>query len=79
MTRPAPGTGYVFTSFKQRLVLIIRCRIKVQWKDAKGNLIKTTEANEGDDLLSIAHEYDIDLEGALQVPNFVLYSCLTLF
>jgi hypothetical protein len=39
--------------------------IKVHWKDAKGNLIKTTEANEGDDLLSIAHEYDIDLEGEI--------------
>jgi len=40
--------------------------IKVHWKDAKGNLIKTTEANEGDDLLSIAHEHDIDLEGACE-------------
>lgn len=40
--------------------------IKVHWKDSKGNLIKTTEANEGDDLLSIAHEYDIDLEGACE-------------
>jgi len=27
-------------------------------------LIKTIEANEGDDILSIAHEHDIDLEGA---------------
>ncbi|EKM56800.1 uncharacterized protein PHACADRAFT_254123 [Phanerochaete carnosa HHB-10118-sp] len=40
--------------------------IKVHWKDSKGNLIKTTEANEGDDLLSIAHEHDIDLEGACE-------------
>ncbi|KIP01583.1 hypothetical protein PHLGIDRAFT_131195 [Phlebiopsis gigantea 11061_1 CR5-6] len=38
--------------------------IKVHWKDSKGNLIKTTEGNEGDDLLSLAHEHDIDLEGA---------------
>lgn len=38
-------------------------RIKVHWKDAKGNLIKTIEGNEGDDLLSLAHEHDIDLEG----------------
>ena len=36
----------------------------MHWKDAKGNLIKTTEGNEGDDLLSLAHEHDIDLEGA---------------
>ncbi|KAH9886316.1 2Fe-2S ferredoxin-type domain-containing protein [Cubamyces lactineus] len=40
--------------------------IKVHFKDHKGNLIKTVEANEGDDLLSIAHEYDIDLEGACE-------------
>ncbi|KAI0653718.1 2Fe-2S ferredoxin-type domain-containing protein [Cubamyces menziesii] len=44
--------------------------IKVHFRDHKGNLIKTVEANEGDDLLSIAHEYDIDLEGA-QSPVFV--------
>ena len=37
--------------------------IKVHFKDAKGNLIRTVEGNEGDDLLGIAHEYDIDLEG----------------
>ncbi|KAJ6609262.1 2Fe-2S ferredoxin-type domain-containing protein [Mycena sp. CBHHK59/15] len=40
--------------------------IKVHFKDAKGSLIKTIEANEGDDLLSIAHEHDIDLEGACE-------------
>ncbi|OJT02090.1 Adrenodoxin -like protein, mitochondrial [Trametes pubescens] len=40
--------------------------IKVHFKDAKGNLIRTVEANEGDDLLGIAHEYDIDLEGACE-------------
>lgn len=38
-------------------------RIKLHFKDSKGNLIKTVEANEGDDILSIAHEHDIDLEG----------------
>ncbi|KAJ3745590.1 ferredoxin [Lentinula detonsa] len=40
--------------------------IKVNFKDSKGNLIKTVEANEGDDILSIAHEHDIDLEGACE-------------
>ncbi|KAI0672577.1 ferredoxin [Trametes maxima] len=40
--------------------------IKVHFQDAKGNPLKTIEANEGDDLLSIAHEYDIDLEGACE-------------
>ncbi|KAF5346975.1 hypothetical protein D9758_010138 [Tetrapyrgos nigripes] len=40
--------------------------IKIHFKDSKGNLIKTVEANEGDDILGIAHEYDIDLEGACE-------------
>lgn len=39
------------------------CRIKVTFRDSKGNDVKTIEGNEGDDLLSLAHEYDIDLEG----------------
>ena len=43
--------------------------IKVHFKDSKGNLIKTVEAMEGDDILSIAHEYDIDLEGASFPPS----------
>jgi len=37
--------------------------IKLTFQDSKGNEIKTIEANEGDDLLSLAHEYDVDLEG----------------
>lgn len=37
--------------------------IKVTFRDSKGEDIRTVEVNEGDDLLSIAHEYDIDLEG----------------
>ena len=37
--------------------------IKVHFKDSKGALIKTVEASEGDSLLDIAHEYDVDLEG----------------
>ncbi|KIK70340.1 hypothetical protein GYMLUDRAFT_148724, partial [Collybiopsis luxurians FD-317 M1] len=40
--------------------------IKVHFKDSKGNPIKTVEVNEGDDILAIAHEYDIDLEGACE-------------
>jgi hypothetical protein len=35
----------------------------VTFRDHKGNDIKTVEGNEGDDLLSLAHEYDVDLEG----------------
>ena len=40
-------------------------RIKLHFRDSKGQLIKTVEANEGDDILSIAHEHDIDLEGTI--------------
>jgi hypothetical protein len=42
----------------------VGCSLKVHFKDSDGNLIKTVEANEGDDILAIAHEYDVDLEGA---------------
>jgi ferredoxin len=40
--------------------------LKLHFKDSKGNHLKTVETNEGDDILSIAHEYDIDLEGACE-------------
>ncbi|KZT59253.1 ferredoxin [Calocera cornea HHB12733] len=40
--------------------------IKVTFQDSKGQPIRTVEANEGDNLLDIAHEYDIDLEGACE-------------
>ena len=39
--------------------------VKLHFRDSKGQLIKTVEANEGDDILSIAHEHDIDLEGTI--------------
>ena len=38
--------------------------IKLHFRDSKGQLINTVEANDGDDILSIAHEHDIDLEGS---------------
>nr|ODN90413.1 adrenodoxin-type ferredoxin [Cryptococcus depauperatus CBS 7855] len=41
-------------------------RIKLTFRDSKGNDIKTVEGNEGDDILSLAHEYDVDLEGACE-------------
>lgn len=40
--------------------------IKLHFRDSKGQPIKTVEANDGDDILSIAHEHDIDLEGACE-------------
>uniref|UniRef100_V5GWD7 Putative YAH1-Ferredoxin of the mitochondrial matrix n=1 Tax=Kalmanozyma brasiliensis (strain GHG001) TaxID=1365824 RepID=V5GWD7_KALBG len=40
--------------------------ITINFVDPKGAPLKTVTANEGDDLLSIAHEYDIDLEGACE-------------
>ena len=42
-------------------------RIKVHFKDSKGNHLTTVEGSEGDDILSLAHEHDIDLEG--MYPN----------
>ncbi|KIJ62103.1 hypothetical protein HYDPIDRAFT_136616 [Hydnomerulius pinastri MD-312] len=40
--------------------------IKLHFQDHKGTPIKTIEASEGDDILSLAHEWDIDLEGACE-------------
>lgn len=51
----------------------------MNFKDSKGNLIKTVEASEGDDILGIAHEYDIDLEGLsilMELPNSSFYLIL---
>jgi hypothetical protein len=66
ITRPPPGTGYVVSVL---LALPLSnsfspSRIKVNFKNSNGDLLKTVEVNEGDDILSIAHEHDIDLEGA---------------
>ena len=43
--------------------LVLFNRIKVTFKDAKGENVTEVEGNEGDDLLSLAHEWDVDLEG----------------
>ncbi|TIA90232.1 hypothetical protein E3P80_02565 [Wallemia ichthyophaga] len=40
--------------------------IKVHFVDSKKNPIKTIETHEGDDLLHLAHEWDVDLEGACE-------------
>ncbi|RXK36147.1 hypothetical protein M231_06589 [Tremella mesenterica] len=40
--------------------------IKLTFLDSEGEEIKTVEANEGDDVLSLAHEHDVDLEGACE-------------
>lgn len=68
VTRPKPGTGCVIvTHFKYSSSLSHNHSIKIHFEDSKGTIIKTVEANEGDDLLSVAHEHDIDLEGACNV------------
>lgn len=54
---------------------MIDCSIKIHFKDSKGNDLKTIEANEGDDILSIAHEHDIDLEGVfLLLPHYLCFT-----
>ncbi|KAF8504197.1 2Fe-2S ferredoxin-type domain-containing protein [Hysterangium stoloniferum] len=40
--------------------------IKIHFRDSKGESLKTIEAREGDNILDLAHEYDIDLEGACE-------------
>ncbi|KAG8804894.1 hypothetical protein FRC19_009858 [Serendipita sp. 401] len=40
--------------------------IKIHFHDSKGSLIKTVEGNEGDSLLDLAQEHDIDMEGACE-------------
>ncbi|KAI9569213.1 2Fe-2S ferredoxin-type domain-containing protein [Boletus coccyginus] len=69
ITRPTPGTGFVSTHPVFRGPMFSHCAlvsITLHFKDHKGNPIKTIEANEGDDILSLAHEWDIDLEGACE-------------
>jgi len=63
VTRPTPGTGYATYCKTPYADSNVRFRIKLHFKDSRGNLLKTIEANEGDDILSLAHEHDIDLEG----------------
>ena len=38
-------------------------RIKVTFKNNKGEVLKTVEANEGDDIVDLSWEYDLDIEG----------------
>jgi len=47
------------------LPLILFHRIKLHFQDSKGQPLKTIEAREGDNILDLAHEHDIDLEGTL--------------
>lgn len=42
------------------------CSIKITFQDSKGQTVTQVEGNEGDDLLSLAHEWDVDLEGACE-------------
>jgi ferredoxin len=78
--RPEPGTGCVRRCGLSRIYhgsnALVFARFKVHFKDSKGTHIKTVEVNEGDDILSIAHEYDIDLEGKLSsISLHVTCSC----
>jgi hypothetical protein len=63
ITRPEPGTGYAPLVNASPFPSTHSFSLKLHFRDSKGQLIKTVEANDGDDILSIAHEHDIDLEG----------------
>jgi ferredoxin len=39
--------------------------VNVVFKNSKGEILKKLEVNEGDDILAIAQEHDIDIEGAV--------------
>ena len=41
-------------------------RITIHFHDSSGKLIKSIEGNEGDSLLDLAHEHDVDMEGACE-------------
>lgn len=38
-------------------------RVKVTFQNSKGETIKTVEGNEGDDIVDLSWEYDLDIEG----------------
>lgn len=40
-------------------------RIKLTFKKSTGEVIETVEANEGDDIVDVSWEYDLDIEGEL--------------
>ena len=61
------GRGTIPNPLRVRVSLISDLnRIKVHFNDSKGERIKTIEGNPGDDILSLAHEHDVDLEGACE-------------
>jgi hypothetical protein len=62
-----PGRFFFPTSLLIYRLAQLSSSIKLHFRDSKGQLVKTVEANEGDDILSIAHEHDIDLEGAISI------------
>lgn len=38
-------------------------RIKITFKKSTGEVIETVEANEGEDIVDVSWEYDLDIEG----------------
>ncbi|CAD6961713.1 unnamed protein product [Tilletia caries] len=62
----AAGAGAGAGAATLRSWLARQASLKVTFRDASGKDIKTVEANEGDDLLTLAHAYGIDLEGACE-------------
>lgn len=52
--------------------------IKVTFMNSKGEKIKTVEGNEGDDIVDLSWEYDLDIEGALVLPTCLKGSAMVL-
>lgn len=71
--RPTTGSPSYYTASLRSLELSmwrttsLTClSIKVHFLKSDSSPLKTIECNEGDDLLSLAHEHDVDLEGACE-------------
>jgi hypothetical protein len=45
-------------------------RIKIFIKNHKGELIKEVEGNEGDDMVDLSWEWDLDIEGKQNKKNY---------
>lgn len=79
-TAQLPELGMLYRNVLERTLNTTTLSLKVNFKDSTGKLVKAVEANEGDDILSIAHEYDIDLEGMCvrNLPSsiLILFRCM---
>lgn len=51
---------------------MIKIRIILHFKKSNGEAIETVECNEGDDIVDVSWEYDLDIEGNFSSPFILL-------